>query len=108
MSLWMLSSSFLSMISSSLLIVCSMSYECLLALFYSNFGMIFWYPPLTVHVNRLGTCSRMHMNNQKSVSLDDFFCLRVLVSLSCHNYSCFVASMIMTIIALSFVAPSLL
>src|SRR3954468_888016 len=36
------------------------------------------------------------------------FFLRVLVSLSCHSYSCFVASMIMTAIALSFVAPSLL
>src|SRR4051812_4809754 len=56
MSLWMLSSSCLSVISSILLIVCSMSYECLLSLFYSYFGMILWYPPLTVHMNRLGTC----------------------------------------------------
>jgi hypothetical protein len=34
-----------------------------------------------LHLNRLGTCSSMHMTKQKSqLSLDDLLCLRVLIS----------------------------
>ena len=71
----MLSSSCFLMISSSLLIVCSMLYECLLALFYSYFDMILWYPPLNVSFELTWHMLTHAHDCDNQLSLDELFCL---------------------------------